>query len=890
MGENWHALKKEEVYELLDSSEKGLSSKEVENRLKIYGKNELPEKKKVNPIFIFLSQINNLLIYILIIAAIISYFFDHIIDMYVIIFVILLNTSIGFIQEYKAEKAIQALKKMMVSYAKVYRNGELIKIPSSELVPGDVIYLEEGDVIPADALLINIKNLRVNESSFTGESNPVDKVLGVLNKNTSVSDRKNMVFMGTFIASGSCKAIVVLTGSKTEMGKIAEDIQKIPQSPNHFQKKSNFLAKQIAIMALLGSIIIFLVGYFVRDFEFSEMFLFTTATLVSIVPEGLPAVLAIVLAIGAVRMSKRNVLIRKLPATETLGVVTTILTDKTGTLTENTMNVEKIIIPGYDKISVSGNGWDNNGTFSQNDLVINPMQNEQLKLLLEASLICNNANVIKKGQNDYEVIGDPTEAAILILSEKAGMKKNLIEQRKIDDFPFNQKLKLRATLYKKQNSKKILYVIGAPEEIIKKSFHILNRNSKKILSEPIKLKLENEISNLASEGMRTLAIAYKEMPNEINNIDENQFSELTTIGFVGIRDPPRKEVKEAIRKAKSAGIRVIMVTGDHKETAISIARDIGLIEKNENIVFTGEELEKMSEKEFLKSVKNCNVFARLSPRMKLKIASAIQSRGEIVAMTGDGVNDASALKKADIGISMGLIGTDVARESSEMILLDDNFASIINAIEEGRIVFTNARQASAFLVTTNFAGGSTILVSLLAGLPLPLTPIQILWLNLVTSGVTDVSLSAEPGHNDVLNEKPRNAKENILSKEILPFFILIVIVMALATLFIFYSYLNESLEKARTGAFMIMCLTQLFNVLNMRSIKKSVFEIGFFSNKYVTLALIFSLIMLFIVIYLPFLQNIFQFTPLKLPEVVTITTLSSSVFIFGELYKKIKRK
>ncbi len=881
---NWHSLEKEEVLEELNTNLNGLTKSEAIIRARKYGKNEIKEEKPINPFVLFLRQLKSVMIYILIVAAVISYFFHNLIDFYIIIFVIILNSSIGFVQEYKTEKAIQALKKMIVSYAKVYRDGDLVKIPAANLVPGDIIILEEGDKVPADCRLLEIKNLTVNESSFTGESLPVEKILKALPRSINIFDRKNTVFMGTFISSGSCKAVVVSIGNETAIGNIASSIQKIPRQRNHFQKKSDILAKQIGIFTLITALIIFFYGYFIRDFKFQEILLFTVASIVAIVPEGLPAVLAIVLAIGAFRMSKRNALIRKLSATETLGVVTTIITDKTGTLTENTMNIEKIFLPGYNEISVKGEGWIPKGDFSQDGQVIMPFDNEQLKKLIYIGVTSNNSNLIKNDSNNYEIIGDPTEASFVVMGEKAGIKKLVLIKDRIDDLPFNSHNKFRASLVKSKTENE-LYLVGAPEVIISKSSHYLWKNTKKIMNKDGINELESGLDKFTKKGMRVLAIAYKKIPKSNKSIDEGEINDLTIVGLVGILDPPRAEVKGAIENAKKAGIRVIMATGDHKETALAVANEIGL---DGNKVLTGDELEKMTDNEFNKSIREINIFARLTPDMKLKIATNLQNSGEIIAMTGDGVNDAPALKKADIGISMGIIGTDVARESSEIILMDDNFASIVNAIEEGRIVFTNTRQATSFLVTTNFAAAFTLLAALIANYPLPLIPIQILWLNLVTSGVTDVSLAAEPGHNDVLNEKPRNKKENFLSHETLIFLVIVGIIMIILTLVIFHIYLNESLEKARTMAFMIMCFTQLFNVFNMRSINKSVFKIGFFSNKYLLWGLLFSVAMLFTVIYVPFLQSIFQFTQLSMFEVLITILLSSSVLLAGEGYKLLK--
>lgn len=885
----FHAIDEKELISKLRSNEKGLKSSEAKSRITKYGKNELLEKKPTSIFVTLLKQFHSWLIYILIIAAIISYYFNHLIDVYVILAVILINAAIGFTQERKAERAIRALKKLIVSYAKVYRDNSLTKINASNLVPGDIVYLKQGDKVPADARLLEIKNFQTNEASLTGESFPVDKKINSLPEKTQVADRKNMVFMGTFVTSGNAKAIIVTTGTNTEVGKVARDIQKIPSVKSHFQEKSDMLAKQMGAIAIASALLTFIIGYAILKLDTKEMLLFTIAILVSAIPEGLPAVLAIVLAIGSFRMSKRNALIRKLSATETLGIVTTILTDKTGTLTENTMNVESIILPGHKEIKVTGEGWKPKGKFIQDKKIIFPLENKHLTKLLNISAICNNSEVLKgkNTQGKFTIIGDPTEAALLVLAEKTGLKKDTLIKNRLDDLPFNQDLKFRASLYKNKNTKE-LYVLGAPEAVLKNSKNLLHKNKITELNTSKLNDLNKQISTLTKNGQRVLALAYKTVPNNTQNLKEDSINNLILVGIVGIRDPPRKEVKDSITKAKNAGIRIVMATGDHKETALAIAMDVGLVEKTTK-VYTENDLKKLNKKQFSDTIRNQNVFARLTPNMKFRIAEELQKQGEIVAMTGDGVNDAPALKKADIGISMGIIGTDVARESSDIVLADDNFASIVSAVEEGRIVFNNTRQASSFLITTNVAEVVTILTTMLAGLPLPLIPIQILWLNLVTDGVNDVALATEQGHGDTLNKKPRNSKENFLSKDIIPFLLIMSAIMVIATFFIFQFFLSENLEKARTGAFAVMAFTQLFNVFNMRSLKLSTFKIGLFSNKYINMSVIASVLLLIGVIYLPFFQNIFQFATLTVIELIAIVAISSLVLVAGEVYKRVRK-
>ncbi|MDD4897611.1 MAG: HAD-IC family P-type ATPase [Candidatus Pacebacteria bacterium] len=890
---NFYSKKSEEVIESLSSNISGLTDSQVRERIEKYGFNEIPSGEEKGPVFIFFKQFHSILIYILFVAAFIAFIFNHLIDVYVIFAVILINAVMGFIQEYKAEKAIAALKTMIVPHAKVFRNGELLQIDARDLVPGDIIFIEEGDKIPADGRLLEVKNFRTQEASLTGESFPVSKDIEPLSFSTGISDRKNMIFMGTFAAGGWAKAIVVSTGIHTVIGEIAKSMKEIKRAKGHFEKKTDKLAKQMGLIAASLALFTFLIGFFLRDIEFEEIFLFTIASLVSGIPEGLPAILVIVLAVGVSRMARKNAIIRRLSATETLGVVNVIATDKTGTLTQNTMNIEQIIMDKEDNISVSGDGWIPKGEFRQGNNIIFPLEKPNLAKLLRIASVCNNARLIKE-EEGYKILGDPTEASLVVLGEKAGLKKEVIQERekRIDDIPFNSQLKFRASLsiLKDEKERKEIYVIGAPEAILSRSSYCLEQSKIKKFSDKKKNEIIKRTEDLTKKSMRVIALAYKIAGTEINSLSEEMADDLIFVGVVGMIDPPRKGVKEAIEKAKKAGIRVLMITGDHRETALAIAREIGLVERNEEKAYVEQDLLKMTDSQFERAVKEVSVFARLTPSIKLKIAETLQKQGNVIAMTGDGVNDALAIKKADIGIAMGIIGTDVARESAEIVLADDNFASIVSAVEEGRVVFTNTRQSSAFLITTNFAEDASIIGTLLLGLPLPLLPTQILWLNLVTDSIPAASLAVEPGHGEVLEEPPRKEKEDILSKEIIPFLIVMVLTMFLSVLLIFKFFLPEGLDKARTGVFLVMAFTQLFNAVNMRSLRKSIFEIGLFSNIYFAIGIIFSFILQIAVMYIPFFQNIFSFYSLSFLEFIAVLIISSFVLWFGELYKEMRKK
>ncbi|MCF7845233.1 MAG: HAD-IC family P-type ATPase [Candidatus Pacebacteria bacterium] len=900
---NWHTKNIEQVFNEFFSKREGLNKKQVEENIKKYGSNKISEGDSRHPFFIFLKQFNNGLIYVLISAAVIAGLFGKWIDVYVIIAIVIVNAVIGFIQEYKAEQAINALKKMVVPMAKVYREGKLLKIFAEEIVPGDVVFLEEGDRVPADVRLFDVREIRTNESSLTGESMPVRKDEEVLQKNIELGDKKNMAWMGTFISGGRGKGVVVATGSSTVFGGIAEDIGGIKKEKGHFEEKVSILTRRMAIFSFTGAGLIFLISVvkngasFKNGFsDFEEPLFGSIAALVSGIPEGLPAILAVVLAVGATRMAKRSAIIRHLPVTETLGVVDHIITDKTGTITQNTMTVREISLPNSDKIMVSGEGWTPEGSFYRDEQVILPQEENDLDKLLHIAEICNQAEITRSddGKDNYEIIGDPTEGAMLVLAEKAGLKKEVVEssEKKIDDMPFSSKLKLRASLLK-IGDKKEIYVTGSPEEVVKRAIKIRENGEVKEFTEEKKKQIIAEIEEMSEKAMRTIGLAYKEVEDNFNMINEDMLDSLVFSGAVGMIDPPRLQVKEAVEKANLAGIRVVMATGDHKKTAVAIAKEVNILkQKKENYpdALEQSELVKMSDEELEDAVKNVNVFARLTPRMKLRIATTLQQQGAIIAMTGDGVNDAPAVKQADVGIAMGIMGTDVTKEVGDIVLADDNFSSIVSAIEEGRVVFENTRKSSAFLITTNFGEIGTIILFLLLGFPLPLLPTQILWLNLVTDGLPALSLAVEPKHEDVLRKPPRNKKETILTKEILPFFIMMVGIMFVLSIIVFDMFYDngEGLNKARTAVFSVLAFTQLYNAINMRSMTRSIFKIGFLSNKYVIISLFIGTLLQLAVIITPKVRDVFHFVPLSFQEILFIIIISSSVLWAGEGYKYIK--
>lgn len=881
-----HSLKIKEVLDELITNSKGLTKKDAQERLTVYGLNEIPEGKSISIFLRILKQFKSWLVIILIIAAIISWFAGHVLDTWVIIVVVFINAGIGFFQEYRADKAIASLHKMIVKTAKVLRDGKLMTVLSSQLVPGDVLVLEEGDRIPADGRIIFSKNFRTMEASLTGESLPVSKTEEIYPKETVLADRKNMVWNGTFVAGGYAEAVIVGTGIKTAIGDISKTLGKIEVKRTNFMMKTDVLAKHMSIIAISSTVLIFLIGYFYRDFEIEEILLISIAALVAAVPEGLPAVISIVLAIGANRMAKRNAIVREFTATETLGAVTAILTDKTGTLTQNSLTVRKVFIPGTLDYTVTGEGWFPAGNFMHQKTIIDIEEDDALQKLLKIAGVSNNSEFHHDEQtNTYELIGDPTEGALSVLARKGGIRREHFLKYKQDDLPFDSTTKLRATLIK-QDKHRELCVTGAPEKLLERSISILTPHGESRLKHKEKEQIQQKIAEWSNLSMRVIALAYKKQKTD--KIDEEDINDLIFVGITGMIDPPRLDTKEAVEKCKQAGIRVIMVTGDHVNTAVAIAKTTGIIEdidENDVVALTELQLLRLNKDEFDEAIRNISVFARLTPKMKLKIAERLQAMGHLIAMTGDGVNDAPALKQADVGISMGIMGTDVARDSSDIVLADDNFATVVNAVEEGRIVFTNSRQTSFFLVTTNIAESMTLVVSILLGLPLPLTATQILWLNLVTDGVTDMALATEPGHGEIMKTSPMLKNENILNKEILPFLIINVVLMVGLSLAAFYYYMNFSIEKGRTGVFIIMAFTQLFNVFNLRNIRMSVFKIGLFTNKYINLAVGVSILLLISVTEIPTLATIFHFESLNIVDLIILFACSSSVLWAGELYK-----
>jgi len=848
--------KEEEIYKELNTGSNGLSDSEAKARLQKYGLNELKETKRISALKIFLRQFASPVVWILIIALIISIIADQGIDAIIIGIILVLNAILGFIQEFRAEKAIEALKKIVTKKAIVIRDGVQKIIEAKELVPGDIIVLSEGEKIPADSRLIEANEIRANESSLTGESVPVSKRLGTCDE-TVVGNMFNMAFSGTNIVTGTGKAIVIGTGMSTEIGKIASLLQETETPPTPLQKQLKKLGASVGVGVLVIATVIYFLGIS-RGGSQIEVLLSSLALAVAAVPEGLPAVITISLALGIQRMVKRNALVRKLPSAETLGSCTVICSDKTGTLTKGEMTVRKIFVDNKD-VNVSGTGYEPTGVFDKKSLT--------LQKLLECGVLCNNAKLNKNEK--WEILGDPTEGALIVSGMKYGIKDIDKEYKRIKENPFKSERKMMSVVCEK-DKKKFVFAKGAPEKILDASNYILLNGKKKRMTDDDREKILKTYSLFGSSALRVLAFAYKELNN---NEEENN---LIFLGLQGMIDPPREEVKVAIEKCNTAGIRTIMITGDYEITAKAIASELGIQGK----VVKGKDLDSI---DLDKEIENIGVFARVDPKHKLNIVDALQKKGHIVAMTGDGVNDAPALKKADIGISMGITGTDVAKESSQIILLDDNFATIVSAIEEGRNIFQNIREFVEYLFSSNIGEVLVIFIALLLNFPLPLIAIQILWINLLTDGFPALALGVDTAEPHIMQKKPRKKKAIITGKRWL-YIVMIGIIMMVGTLWLYNLYLPISLMYAQTMAFTTLVLFQLFNVFNLRSKDISIFRQNPFENRWLVLAVVFSILMQLIVLYTP-LSTYFRIVPLQLIDWVYVILVSASVLVFGELVK-----
>jgi Ca2+-transporting ATPase len=888
---SWHAQDTNAVISLLKTNlQNGLDSGEAGNRLGEYGPNLIHSVSKQTWHTVFARQFKDILILILVIAAVIALVIGEVSDAITITIIVALNGVLGFVQEWKAEKAIEALQKMMEPVCNVVRDRTSSTIETKDLVPGDVVLLETGDRVPADLRIADGLNFKIDESILTGESVSVNKSSEPVSENTPLSQRSSIAWMGTTVTNGRARCVVIATGMLTEFGRIARLTETIKREKTPLQIKLGILGKQLGVLAIIISTLVAVSGFFLGK-ESLNMFFTGVALAVAVVPEGLPAVVTITLALGIRSMVRRRALLRRLQAGETLGSATVICTDKTGTLTQNQMTVQKIWLPSGE-IEVTGIGYTPEGTFQKDGATIDPNKHYDLMALLEVGLKCNHSSIAQDGIQWY-AIGEPTESALVVVANKAGLHLEK-ERRFISEFSFNSTRK-RMTVVERLPKSLVAHIKGAPEVIIKRSSKILDKDNERPLSSSDLTNIDKAYKRFAEMGLRTLALARRQLPQEFELEEENVERGLTLIGIVGIIDPPRKEVPNAIKLAHSAGIKEIMITGDAQATALAISKMIGM---KADRAISGEQLASMDD-EGLKNILSQEVlFARTTPEDKLRIVNMLQDMGHVVGMTGDGVNDAPALKRSDIGIAMGLRGTDVAKGASDIVLTDDNFASIIGAVEEGRRQYDSIQKFVRYLLSSNMGEVIAIFINIILGGPLILLPVQILWMNLITDGVTAVALGLEPAEKGIMQRPPRNTKEPILNRPgILKIFVL-GSYMGIVTLFLFYNYLYshdlQTVIKAQTVAFTGLIILEKINVLNFRALRAPLFKIGYLSNPWILIAM-FSMIGLQVcAVYVPFLQDALHTVPLSLSDWGVVLIFALPIFIIFELYKiinwKLRRK
>jgi len=866
--------------ETLQSSGRGLTSEEARQRLEDYGPNELVEKKRKPLWMMFLDQFKDFMILVLIAAAVVAGVIGEPLDSIAIAVIVLLNAVLGFVQEYRAEKAMAALKKLAAPSASVIRDGRPESIPAERLVPGDVVILEAGNVVPADIRLMETVQIRIDEAALTGESVPVEKVTAALSEEVlPIGDRKNMVYKGTLVTYGRGRGLVTATGMETELGGIAALLQSQEEGRTPLQKRLTSFGQKLAYAVLAICVIVFVAGL-LRGEPPLLMLLTAISLAVAAIPEALPAVITISLALGAKKLVKQQALIRKLPAVETLGSVTYICSDKTGTLTLNRMTVEKVYTDGRllrsQELPLSSEEESEDVSISRR---------EPIGLLLTALALSNDARLDASGT----AIGDPTETALFNLAMERGFLREKLDVKfpRLAELPFDSDRKLMTTFHPWDNARVVSFTKGAVEEILERSEKVLTRRGEEEIDLPKVLEITEQITG---QGLRALGFGlrvWEGLPDRLN--PANVETRLILLGIVGMMDPPRPEAAEAVAMCRSAGIRPVMITGDHPLTARVIATRVGIIDGNGNGVITGRELDQLSLAEFEKQVENIRVYARVAPEQKLKIVEALQDKEQFVAMTGDGVNDAPALKRADIGIAMGITGTDVSKEASHMILLDDNFATIVKTVREGRRIFDNIRKFIKYTMTSNSGEIWTIFLAPFLGLPIPLLPIHILWINLVTDGVPGLALAAEPGERNVMSRPPRHPKESIFAKGLGAHIIWVGLLMGAVSIATQAWFINSSQTHWQTMVFTVLCLSQMGHVLAIRSEQESFCRQGALSNKPLLGAVLLTFGIQMATIYVPYLNPIFKTEPLSAKELIITILLSVVVFLAVEIEKSFKR-
>lgn len=890
----WHSIEVTQVLKELDTDlHKGLTEDEVKSRLEKYGYNELKKEEKISPFMLFFNQFKNILIIILLVAIILSALVGEVVDAVIIAVIVVFCAVLGFIQEYRAERALEALKKMLSPTITALRGGKEEEIPSKEIVPGDILLLEAGDKIPADARLVENHSLRCDEAPLTGESVPVGKDIKPLPENVRVNDRKNMVFTGTVVTYGRGKAAVTFTGMRTEFGKIAEEVTAVETEKTPLEKRTEEIGKWLGIISL---IICFLVAGIsvVREIMVGKidlpfivtMVMFAVALAVAAVPEALAAIVTGALAIGMHQMAKSNALVRKMPAVETLGCTTVICSDKTGTLTKGEMTVRKIFAGGK-AIEVTGAGYEPKGEFKGSEIDIK--NSKSLQMLLQGGLLCSDA-VLEEKEGKWFVKGDPTEGSLVVAAVKVGLHETemRLENPRIEEIPFSSERKRMTTIHQMSDGKRMAFTKGAPEVVLQRCSHVLDDHGMRELKETEREQILKVNEEMAQGALRVLGFAYRDCPDAIECTEEHLEHDLAFLGLAGMMDPPREEAIEATRVCKQVGIKPIMITGDHKLTAVAIAKEIGIYREGDQVL-TGEELEKMSDEEYERIVDKVTVYARVSPMDKLKIVKAWKNRGEVVAMTGDGVNDAPALKQADIGVAMGISGTDVAKEASDMVLNDDNFATIVKAIERGRWIYDNIKKYLTYLLRCNVTEviviGGVVLVS--GPEYLPLLPAAILYMNLATDGLPALALGVAPPDPDLMQRPPRDPNESVFSWDVRAFILLALFIEIPFFFFLFYHELSD-ITHARTEIFFLFVIIELIIALNFRSMRYSIFKAP--PHKWLLLALLWEFALIAFLVQFPSMRDSFGIIKPSASDLGIIIGFGIVVFISMEVVKAVLRK
>ncbi|MFY9566445.1 MAG: cation-translocating P-type ATPase [Nitrososphaeraceae archaeon] len=889
----WHNLTVQQVLENLNSHVGGLSELESKERLQKYGLNEIGKEKQRSPLFTLIKQLKDSLVLILFVAAFISFILGEITDGIIIIAILVMTAIVGFIQEFKSEKAIGALKKMTATTCKVLREGKERVIATNYLVPGDIIILDTGDRVPADSYIIEAHNLETNEAPLTGESLPVEKMQTILRQETQIQDRKNILYAVTTIVNGRGKAVVFKTGKHTEMGKITTIVLGITTQKTPFELKIKHTVKLLSLsMIIIVGVIS--AASLVRGLPILDLLIWSISLAVAAIPEALPAIMTTSLTVGAYRMARKNALIRRLPAVETLGSTTVICSDKTGTLTKGEMTVKQVYI--YDHfVEVTGVGYNIKGDISNSDI-----DKKNLLLLVRCAISCNDARIELQKDSIIKMIGDPTEVALLIFAKKVGILDDLGHSNlypRLREIPFTSEAKMMITIHRVNTEKDAIFVKGAPEVILGHCNRVLKDGQIIPLTNKIKDHILSMNHKMAREGLRVLALASDEVETSASPVENtiNNTNNYLFLGLVGIIDPPRKEVKVAVDHCRTAGINVVMITGDQKLTALAIAKEIGIVNKHEDdidkVIVSGQELDKINSASFNRSINDIKIYSRVLPEQKLNIVQGLKNSGHIVAVTGDGVNDAPALKAADIGVAMGITGTDVAKESASMILADDNFATIVSAIHEGRRIFDNVKKYLVYLLSANISEILILTFAVIMGWPFPLLAKHILYINLATDGSPAIALSMEQAEPDIMRRKPRNPNESIFfgtQKWLIP----IPLILATVALLLFWNTLNVNgwdsdygIAKARTMVFTLTVFFELFFAFSCRSFKYNVNKLGFLNNKPLLYSLLGEVSLLIFIANYPPIQGIFDLVPLEIADWITVILLSSTGFLYSETIK-----